>query len=49
MGGTGGVYIARWEASELDLFLYGFIGICLLIGLAAMAGLINSLALIVFT
>lgn len=48
MGGAGGVYIARWEASEMDRFLYGFIGICLLIGLAALAALINVLALITY-
>lgn len=48
MGGAGGVYIARWEASEMDRVLYGIVGLCVLVGLVALAALINVLALIAY-
>jgi hypothetical protein len=47
MGGAGGVYFARWEANAMDRILYSVLGLCLLIGLAALAALINVLLQIV--
>ena len=48
MGGAGGVCFTRWEASAMDRFVSGFVGLCLLIGLVALAGVLNVMFLIAY-